>query len=671
MNLSKKTPRKNKGNSIHDITPDKLLKLEEKLLPLLAHSYYSNTSDVCTKKSPLPISRALEIPLDTITNLTVQPGEDYFIFWFIISSYFPLISACLAPLANLISIIGLIEHWKVEIVTNSSVSDERRLTALNALSFVFGIIGNISLLMNFNGVAKYLICQSISIGSWVIATSLLLADIFITNKSFTSEHAIYKRSEGFWFGVFTTFMYFSCALILSINFIGYKLRKYPARFNLDPKQRTLMVYTICFMVWLVVGSIILAHMIDNLSYGESLYYCTVSMLTVGLGDILPKSSGAKVMVLVFSFVGVLMMGLIIAMIRQVVLSSGGPTIFWHQIEKKRVKRLKELENTNTELTSEEAFHEMRLIRKRAKIKQTNLSLLASLSFSLAYWLIGACIFHFCEGWSYFNSVYFCFLCLLTIGYGDFAPQTPFGRCFFVSWGISAIPLMTILVSSVGDKLFDFADKFSYITIKIFNFQAYHRYLVEKARRKFKGHEDMTEEIIDDEEIDEEEQISEGFGFSQASDLSQSVASSQYSTTSNIKDKLQTQVVHSLTNRAINQKQSFSNLVLFLNKMKPLILDSIENPGKRYDFDSWSSTLRELDDYDTGSLSSETGDEQNLYFWLGAHSPLRIPLKEPNYLIIKMFFKLEKDIQSLIDNVIDDLEVLQDDVPIKKFVEKHQ
>ena len=57
------------------------------------------------------------------------------------------------------------------------------------------------------------------------------------------------------------------------------------------------------------------------------------LLTIGLGDILPETSGAKVAVLVFSLGGVLIMGLIVATLRLVILSSAAPAIFWNDVEK--------------------------------------------------------------------------------------------------------------------------------------------------------------------------------------------------------------------------------------------------------------------------------------------------------------------------------------------------
>ena len=75
---------------------------------------------------------------------------------------------------------------------------------------------------------------------------------------------------------------------------------------------------------------------------------------------------------------------------------------------------------------------------------------------LAYWRANISKI---EKWSYFNAMYFCFLCLITIGYGDYAPKTSLGRVF-VSWAVGAVPLMTILVSNVGDTLYEISNDIS-------------------------------------------------------------------------------------------------------------------------------------------------------------------------------------------------------------------
>lgn len=476
-------------------------------------SFYSNGISInVTKSHPegadednknhnmVALKHIINVPLSTLTTLSIKPGEPHFILWYFISSFFPLITACLGPVANMISVIGLIQHWRIDIATGVEKNDDGYLLALNIILLVLGILGNASLLMNFSGRVRYLVTQSMSISCWLVASLLLVIDVAVTKVKFFNGPVMvadtitgvitptyYRPSEGYWYAVLTAGLYFICTLILSTNFLGYKLKKYPPTFNLGPKQRSLMIFTICLAVWLLAGAILFAHMIPNVTYGSSLYFCTVSILTIGLGDITPISWGSKVLVLAFSLIGVLIMGLIITMIRQVVLAAGGPTIFWHQIERDRLRLLEELMakyksgDENFTMSPTKAFREMRKIRRNAKIRQSHISLILTVVNFMIFWLLGATVFYFTEEWSYFNAVYFCFLCLITIGYGDFAPKTRLGRAFFVCWGIGAIPLMTILISNVGDTLYDIANRISYFMAKWF-FPDYYRYLIEKRKK---------------------------------------------------------------------------------------------------------------------------------------------------------------------------------------------
>src|SRR5271156_940172 len=70
-------------------------------------------------------------------------------------------------------------------------------------------------------------------------------------------------------------------------------------------------------------------------------------------------------------------------------------------------------------------------------------------------MIGAVVFWTAEkdqAWTYFESVYFSYTTLLTIGYGDFQPISNSGKPFFVFWTLLAVPTLTILISNMGDTV---------------------------------------------------------------------------------------------------------------------------------------------------------------------------------------------------------------------------
>jgi potassium channel subfamily K len=70
--------------------------------------------------------------------------------------------------------------------------------------------------------------------------------------------------------------------------------------------------------------------------------------------------------------------------------------------------------------------------------------------------VGALVFMIAErriqNLSYFEALYFCYVSLLTIGYGDFSPKSNAGKPFFIVWSLVAIPTMTILISDMGDTV---------------------------------------------------------------------------------------------------------------------------------------------------------------------------------------------------------------------------
>lgn len=102
---------------------ESIQRYQDILSPILINRYQTprpnedSFAEPRRKVTPIAIKHSLDIPLESILNLYVRPGEPHFVMWFLISSYFPLIAACLGPLSNMISIIALIEHWRVDVKT--------------------------------------------------------------------------------------------------------------------------------------------------------------------------------------------------------------------------------------------------------------------------------------------------------------------------------------------------------------------------------------------------------------------------------------------------------------------------------------------------------------------------------------------------------------------------
>lgn len=123
----------------------------------------------------------------------------------------------------------------------------------------------------------------------------------------------------------------------------------------------------------------------------------------------------------------------------------------------RINSLPRIRTQQTKLRllrgQKERFEEMRRIQyATAKFKRWSALGISVTAFAIL-WAVGAVVFWQIEmdaqGMTYFKALYFCYVSLLTIGYGDLAPKSSAGRPFFVVWSLLAIPTMTILINSMA------------------------------------------------------------------------------------------------------------------------------------------------------------------------------------------------------------------------------
>jgi voltage-gated potassium channel len=66
-----------------------------------------------------------------------------------------------------------------------------------------------------------------------------------------------------------------------------------------------------------------------------------------------------------------------------------------------------------------------------------------------YWaggmlLVGVIVYHWLEGWSYLDALYFCVVSLATVGYGDLTPTTPLAKVFTIFYLINGIGILLAL-----------------------------------------------------------------------------------------------------------------------------------------------------------------------------------------------------------------------------------
>ncbi len=349
-----------------------------------------------------------------------------------------------------------------------------RLLAVNGVSLGFAIIANFSLLLNMARRLSFSIAQPITIFGWYISSILLIADLASIVHIVKVPGQRRALTQAFYYAIFAAALYFLIASLMVFTVIGAWRGHYSKEFKLNTSQRTLMLQTISFMIYMVGGAGIYAK-IEGWLFLDALYFTNYTLLTVGIGDYAPSTHLGRGLLFPYAIGGIVILGLVIGSIRSLVLERGKKKLGSRMVEKHRELLLKnmikkgktdKLNPIKSKQHAEEIgmsererrlaeFNLMREIQQQASTRQKWQALFISGSAWLFLWLIGAVVFYKAEHeqqWTYFQSLYFAYTTLLTIGYGDYKPFSNSGKAFFVLWSLLAVPTLTIVISNMGDTV---------------------------------------------------------------------------------------------------------------------------------------------------------------------------------------------------------------------------
>ncbi|KAI4194762.1 MAG: hypothetical protein LQ350_007584 [Teloschistes chrysophthalmus] len=288
-------------------------------------------------------------------------------------------------------------------------------------------------------------------------------------------------------------------MALMINMLGYFLGHYPQHFELSDEQRNLILQTMMFFIWLAGGAGVFTRLDSGWQYVDALYFCDVTILTVGFGDFHPLNDTSRGLIFPYSVGGIVILGLMVSSIRKFAQEISHDNIVKRHVEKRRartidrsvsnaveleerqdaekikeyrhrlpsnrhlrtgMKQLRRIASQKQKLIllqeEKDRFDAMRNIQQStSKFKKYSALAMSVIAFGLL-WCVGAVGFWQAEqksqGLSYFQALYFCYVSLLTIGYGDLSPSSNAGKPFFIVWSLVAVPTMTILISDMGDTV---------------------------------------------------------------------------------------------------------------------------------------------------------------------------------------------------------------------------
>ena len=405
--------------------------------------------------------------------------------WWFASTAFPLLAGTFGPIASAFSVCALVVNWRVVIPPGgnegergTNVKDPKWLVAVNAVSLVLALAANVALLLNMARRLSFKIAQSITIIGWYISSFLLIALVVTATYSLKLAPGDNRAlTQAFYYAVIAAALYFIIATLMICTVYGALRGEYPMEFKLTMSQRTLMLQTISFMVYMVGGGAVYAK-IEGWKFLDGVYFANFTLLTIGIGDYTPGTHLGRSLLFPYAVGGIVILGLLIGSIRSLVLERGKRKLGRRMVEKKRERLLEKLYRKEGKdgakrlvpLSGNEdfvkagmsererrkkEFHLMRKIQDQAAKRQKWVALFISGGAWFTLWFIGAIVFWRAEryqGWSYFEALYFAYTTLLTIGYGDLRPYSNSGKPFFVFWSLLAVPALTIVISNMGDTV---------------------------------------------------------------------------------------------------------------------------------------------------------------------------------------------------------------------------
>ena len=324
------------------------------------------------------------------------------------------------------------------------------------------------------------IAQPITIVGWYttgfILVGLVAAAAYAPSMQLAPEDNEYL-SQAFYYAILAAGLYIIVASLMVITVFGAHKGHYEKDFNLTMSQRTLMLQTIAYLVYLLGGAAVFAHIEDWL-FLNGVWWANFTLLTIGIGDYRPITHLGQSLLFPYAIGGIVILGLVIGSIRSLVLDRGEKKIAARMVEKQREHALSQLpadhkkeKNIRLGFTSKvrfkpqgkseyhrrgEEFRLMRRIQQHTESRRKWMALLVSSLLTLTLWLVGAAIFYVAErepqDMTYFEAIYFTYTSLLTIGYGDYSLTANASKPAFVFWSFIAVPALTVLISNMGDTV---------------------------------------------------------------------------------------------------------------------------------------------------------------------------------------------------------------------------
>ena len=257
-----------------------------------------------------------------------------------------------------------------------------------------------------------------------------------------------------------TFIIFWKSVII---FIRSLIRFFSKLFFLDLWRNSSARPVLIYAVVIVLAGMFIFHWLEKWDYLDSLYFVVITLTTIGFGDFSPTTTLSKTITIFYGLNGIVILLVLFDLIRQV-----------RKTElKSKAKKLEDSQGSaaktivnnpqqNLQTTPAEPPDQKPIRKKKsaaAILKDTVTKLFLIdlirdkqsrnvLIFAGVVIAMGGFALYRVEQWSLFNSIYFMFTTMTTIGYGDLTPDHDWGKVLTIFFGLNGIVVLLSLYDRI-------------------------------------------------------------------------------------------------------------------------------------------------------------------------------------------------------------------------------
>ncbi|KAF9021663.1 Potassium channel [Haplosporangium bisporale] len=236
--------------------------------------------------------------------------------------------------------------------------------------------------------------------------------------SFLKTHSLPpggQFSHGFLACVITVVFSSIVAIMLTIDW--YK--GFPSA-GLSATLKALIISSFVMTIVIIIGAAIYSAL-EKWSFDDAVNFCIVSFATIGYGNLSPKTSAGQIIFFFYGLLGISSLGFFVVSLRNAVIEQ----FQWRLVD--RFSKPAHLTRVQTRMSAKDmSFPAARFEEElQVKIMVKRKMIIRMVFIWIVMWFGGAGIFcAFEKEWTYLESLYFCFVTLTTIGFGDYVPEQP-------------------------------------------------------------------------------------------------------------------------------------------------------------------------------------------------------------------------------------------------------